>query len=238
MALLHRLPVQSGEQAVTLKEGQEIVGTWRVTAASATSRRKAPTREQHGKLCEEGERNQRGSRRTMQKWMWHHCSAIGLGGNPKVCRTGVRAGPMKQLIDKKQGPVPKATFPTPLVYIYTSLVEALPLWLVRCVFVFPYLCGRASALVLSLIPALFWPFDLQTHLLICWFHSWQWSCSCRLRGEGKVEIKVFGFLLNVTLIAQCNGYWTITPSVFRSAPSESSFPLSYFICNRERYLPL
>lgn len=41
MALLHRLPVQSGEQAVTLQEGQEIVGTWRVTAASATFPKKS-----------------------------------------------------------------------------------------------------------------------------------------------------------------------------------------------------
>lgn len=40
VALLHHLPVLSGEQAVTLKEGQEIVGTRSVTAAPATSWRK------------------------------------------------------------------------------------------------------------------------------------------------------------------------------------------------------
>lgn len=37
VALLHQLPVLSGEQAVTLEEGQEIVGTKRINTGSATS---------------------------------------------------------------------------------------------------------------------------------------------------------------------------------------------------------
>lgn len=35
LAWLHLLPVLNSEQAVSLQEGQEIVGTWRISAATS-----------------------------------------------------------------------------------------------------------------------------------------------------------------------------------------------------------
>lgn len=93
MALLHHFPVQSSEQAVTLEEGQEIVGTDMSPQPrphpEEISFHRATWRTLWAAMV--GKRNQRGSWRTMKKWMWHCCSAIGLGGNSKVCCTGVGA---------------------------------------------------------------------------------------------------------------------------------------------------
>lgn len=63
-------------------------GNQHVTTGWATSRRKLWQTLQAAK---QGKRNRRGNWRTMKKLMWHCCSYIGLGGNPKVCCPGVRA---------------------------------------------------------------------------------------------------------------------------------------------------
>lgn len=92
MALLHHLPVLSGEQAVTLEEGQEIVGTRSVTAASGTSWRKLFP--ESNKLCKQQSRGKETREETGEQWR-RGCDTtaglIGLGGNPKVCCTGIRA---------------------------------------------------------------------------------------------------------------------------------------------------
>lgn len=128
--LVHQLPALSGEQAVTREEGQEIVGTWSVTATPATSWRKLLPREQRDKLRKH--RSQGGERpgeETGEQWGSGCDTAaglIGLGGNPKVCCTGIRA---ENSLRKKQGPVPTVTFPMPslTLYIYTPLVGPFPL---------------------------------------------------------------------------------------------------------------
>lgn len=93
MALLHHLPVLSSEQAVTLEEGQEIVGTWSVTTAPAKSWRKL-FRESNVTNSASSKAGEKKPERKREQW---RCGCdttaglVGLGGNPKVCCTGIRA---------------------------------------------------------------------------------------------------------------------------------------------------
>lgn len=94
MTLLHCLPVQSREQAVTLEEGQEIVGTRRVTAASVTSWRKLRPQNNARKHSEQ---QRRGAKKRERKPENNDGVDVtprpdsGLGGNPEVCCAGAGA---------------------------------------------------------------------------------------------------------------------------------------------------
>lgn len=92
--------------------------------------KKAPSREQRDKLRKHQSRGgARPGEETGEQWGSGCDTAaglIGLGGNPKVCCTGIRA---ENSLRKKQGPVPTATFPMPslTLCIYTPLVGPFPL---------------------------------------------------------------------------------------------------------------
>lgn len=131
--------------------------------------KKAPSREQRDKLCEQQRRGKETKEETGEQWR-SGCDTTAavadLGGNPKVCWS---QGLLSKTHWQKQGPIPTLTFPMLLLwlYIYTPLVKPFPLWIVACTFVFPYLCERALAVILNWIPALFRPFNSQRFLLIC-----------------------------------------------------------------------
>lgn len=177
MALLPRLPAQSSEQAVTLEEGQEIVGT-------SMSPQPGPRPEENcNKLAaaEEGKRNQRGSWRTMKKLMWHCCSSVGLGGNLRVCCAGVRARISKTHWQKTRPSSHSDLSHAVASIVYVNLCCRIisPL---SCMFGFPYLGGHVLAVSLNLISALFTPLCWRGFSEVC-----GWPCSWRKQvKKGKV----------------------------------------------------
>lgn len=131
--------------AVTQEEGQGIVGTHSVTVAPATSeKKKAPSREQRDKLRKStivdgwgGAGGQPGRKPEnnegvdvtplvgWQRWVGTRKKKK----KKKNKKTWLHWNQSWKVIDKKQGPVPTATFPMPplVLYIYTSVVGPFPL---------------------------------------------------------------------------------------------------------------
>lgn len=208
MALLHHLPVLSSEQAVTLEEGQEIVGT-ECYCSSGHVLKKAASREQRDKLCKQWWRGKETRRETGEQWR-SGCDTpaglISLGGNPKDCCTGIRAW-LSESHWQKQGPVPTVTFPMLLLmlYIYTFFCGTIsPLNCTLNVYVSLSL-WTCIGCFFELDPSFIQPFqpaDISINLLVG-----NGPCCCVLLAE-KISLNGEGSLyLNMGFVKMTYWHW-------------------------------
>lgn len=167
LAWLHLLPAVSSEQAPSQQEGQEIVGTRRISAGPTTSWRKLlPENNVTNSASSEGGGKQPGRKPENNEEV--DVTPLPLErlwvGAPQPA--GVRLCFLK-LIDKNKAQFPRWPFPCcPFSCIFILLLwNHFPLEL--CAFAFPYLRGSSVGGILNWIPALFRPFNTQMFLFVC-----------------------------------------------------------------------